>query len=163
VTLIKTLLRRSGLRAGPLAAAAALCLAAQPGAALEITRADRGAAPGTEEAAPRLKPLPPPSLNFYGSPGIIDTPSAEMLPDGQYAVAYSWFGGQSRYNITFQALPWLSASFRYNGIQNLNLFGFDTYYDRGFDVRARLWRERGWLPEVTMGLQDFAGTGIYAG
>jgi hypothetical protein len=121
-----------------------------------------GPAQGTAAAAPRLKPLPPASLNFYGSPGLIDTPSAEMLPDGQYAVTYSWFGGTSRYNVTFQALPWLSASFRYNGIQDLNLFGFDTYYDRGFDVRARLWRERRWLPEVTMGLQDFAGTGVYA-
>ncbi len=128
----------------------------------DITRDVPDAAAGTAEAAPRLKPLPPPSLNFYGSPGIIDMPSADMLPDGQYAVSYSWFGGTSRYNITFQALPWLSASFRYNGIQNLNLFGFDTYYDRGFDVRARLWRERRWLPEVTMGLQDFAGTGVYA-
>ncbi|WP_193748752.1 YjbH domain-containing protein [Leisingera sp. ANG-Vp] len=151
----------SGRAAAP---AAALCLMALPGAAEqpEITRPGHGAAPGTEAAAPRLKPLPPASLNFYGSPGLIDTPSAEMLPDGQYAVTYSWFGGTSRYNITFQALPWLSASFRYNGIQDLGLFGFDTYYDRGFDVRARLWRERGWLPEVTMGLQDFAGTGVYA-
>lgn len=144
--------------------ATAAALAAQPdlARALEITRAQPDAAPGTEAAAPRLKPLPPPSLNFYGSPGIIDMPSAEMLPDGQYAVTYSWFAGTSRYNITFQALPWLSASFRYNGIRNLNLFGFGTYYDRGFDVRARLWKERNWLPEVTMGLQDFAGTGVYA-
>ena len=32
----------------------------------DITRAVPNAAPGTAEAAPRLKPLPPPSLNFYG-------------------------------------------------------------------------------------------------
>ena len=128
----------------------------------EITRRPQNPEPGSDAAAPRFKPLPPPALNFYGTPGIIDTPSAEMLPDGTYAVSYSWFGGTSRYNVTFQALPWLSASFRYNGIRNLNLFGFSTYYDRGFDVRARLWKERGWLPEVTMGLQDFAGTGVYA-
>ncbi|WP_281954813.1 YjbH domain-containing protein [Pseudophaeobacter arcticus] len=128
----------------------------------DITRTVQDPEPGSVEAAPRFKPLPPPALNFYGTPGVIDTPSAEMLPDGTYAVSYSFFGGQSRYNITFQALPWLSASFRYNGIRNLNLFGFSTYYDRGFDVRARLWREGKYLPEVTMGLQDFAGTGVYA-
>ncbi|MBY6141012.1 YjbH domain-containing protein [Leisingera daeponensis] len=167
MTPIKTLLRRTGAIGGAVRAAAALlCLTAAPGQAErpEITRDDPQAAPGTEAAAPRLKPLPPPSLNFYGSPGIIDMPSAEMLPDGQYAVSYSWFAGQSRYNITFQALPWLSASFRYNGIKSNGalIAGFQTYYDRGFDVRARLWRERRWLPEVTMGLQDFAGTGIYA-
>nr|WP_269751807.1 YjbH domain-containing protein [Pseudophaeobacter flagellatus] len=128
----------------------------------DITRTPHDPAPGSAEAAPRFKPLPPPALNFYGSPGLLDTPSAEMLPDATYAVSYSWFGGQSRYNITFQALPWLSTSFRYNGIRNLNLFGFSTYYDRGFDVRARLWKEGKYLPEVTMGLQDFAGTGVYA-
>nr|WP_315899473.1 YjbH domain-containing protein [Phaeobacter italicus] len=114
--------------------------------------------------APRFKPLPAPSLNFYGSPGLIDMPSAEMLPDGQFATTYSWFGGQSRYNLTFQATPWLSASFRYNGIKTngAQIAGFDTYYDRGFDVRARLWREGRYRPAVTIGLQDFAGTGIYA-
>lgn len=144
------------------AALSGLALSYAPAWGAEITRAQPNPVPGTEAAAPRFKPLPPPSLNFYGTPGVIDTPSAEMLPDGTYAVSYSWFGGQSRYNITFQALPWLSASFRYNGIRNLNLFGFSTYYDRGFDVRARLWKERRWLPEVTMGLQDFAGTGVYA-
>lgn len=140
------------------------CLAASisPAWGAEITQNAHNPVPGTEAAAPRFKPLPPPSLNFFGTPGLMDTPSAEMLPDGQYALSYSWFGGQSRYNVTFQALPWLSASFRYNGIRNLNLFGFSTYYDRGFDVRARLWKERRWLPEVTMGLQDFAGTGVYA-
>ncbi len=144
--------------AAVLACAASATLAWGP----EITQEVQNPTPGSAAAAPRFKPLPPPSLNFYGSAGLIDMPSSEMLADGTYAVGYSWFGGQSRYNITFQALPWLSASFRYNGIRNLNLFGFDTYYDRGFDVRARLWREGRYRPEVTMGLQDFAGTGVYA-
>jgi hypothetical protein len=89
-------------------------------------------------------------------------PSAEMLPDGQFTLAYSYFGGQSRLSATFQALPWLSASFRYNGIQNWNLGGFQTYYDRGFDVRFRLLKEGRLRPEVALGLQDFIGTGIYA-
>ncbi|AUQ64836.1 YjbH domain-containing protein [Phaeobacter inhibens] len=115
--------------------------------------------------AARFKPLPAPSLNFYGSPGLVDMPSAEMLPDGQFATTYSWFGGQARYNLTFQATPWLSASFRYNGIQTngAQIAGFSTYYDRGFDVRLRLLREGRYRPAVTLGLQDFAGTGIYAG
>ncbi|WP_392342668.1 YjbH domain-containing protein [Phaeobacter sp. BS23] len=114
--------------------------------------------------APRFKPLPAPSLNFYGSPGLVDMPSAEMLPDGQFTSTYSWFGGQARYNLTFQATPWLSASFRYNGIQTngAQIAGFSTYYDRGFDVRLRLLREGRYRPAVTLGLQDFAGTGIYA-
>jgi hypothetical protein len=120
-----------------------------------------GQGPRPEE--PRLRVLPQPSLNFYGLPGLIDMPSAETLPDGTFALTLSHFGGQSRYTLTFQALPWLGASFRYNGIQNLNLGGFSTYYDRGFDVRLRLLKERRRWPEITLGLQDFVGTGIYAG
>lgn len=107
--------------------------------------------------------IPAPSLNFYGSPGLIDMPSAEMLPDGSLTTGVSYFGGQTRITATFQALPWLSASFRYNGIQNWNLGGFQTYYDRGFDVRFRLLKESKRWPAITIGLQDFIGTGIYAG
>ena len=112
---------------------------------------------------PSFTPLPSPSLTFYGSPGVIDMPSAEMLPDGQFVTSLSYFGGQTRFNMTFQATPWLSTTFRYNGISNLNLYGFSTYYDRGFDVRLRLLKEGRYRPGVTVGLQDFAGTGIYAG
>jgi len=112
---------------------------------------------------PTLTPLPPPSLTFYGTPGLIDMPSAEMMPDGQFTFGVSNFVGQTRFNLSFQAFPWLSATFRYNSIDDLNLFGFSTYYDRGFDVRMRLLKERRVRPEITLGLQDFAGTGIYAG
>lgn len=112
---------------------------------------------------PEFRPLPKTSLNFYGSPGLIDMPSAEMLHDGTLATTIGYFGGQTRTTLTFQALPWLSASFRYNGINDLNLFGFSTYYDRSFDVRFRLLKETRLRPAVTLGLQDFAGTGVYAG
>lgn len=111
---------------------------------------------------PTLTPPVPPSLSFYGTPGIVDMPSAQMLPDGQYATTLSYFGGQTRFTMTFQAFPWLTASFRYNGIENWNLGGFATYYDRGFDLRFRLKEETRLWPEITMGLQDFIGTGIYA-
>lgn len=116
-----------------------------------------------EPSGPDFEPPPAPGLNFYGNPGLVDMPSAEMLPDGQFAAAISNFAGQTRYTLTFQATPWLSGSFRYNSIRDLNLFGFDTYYDRGFDLRFRLLEERGNRPGLALGLQDFAGTGLYAG
>jgi len=117
---------------------------------------------GGADPAPGFTPLPAPSLNFYGSTGLLDMPSAEMQPDAQFSTTIAYFGGQTRYTLTFQGLPWLSASFRYNAIRNWNLGGFPTYYDRGFDVRFRLLRETRRLPAVTLGLQDFIGTGIYA-
>jgi len=142
--------------------AAVTCIGAAPALAQSEPFATQSTA--SAEEAPRFKRIPAPSLNFYGTSGLIDMPSAEMQPDGQWNTTVSWFAGQSRYNMTFQALPWLSATFRYNGIQTNGtpIDGFNTYYDRGFDVRARLWKEGRWRPAVTVGLQDFAGTGIYA-
>lgn len=133
--------------------AAALCMAVFAGAA----------AAQQDAQTPRFKALPQPSLNFYGVPGLIDTPTADMLPEGQFTTTVSYFGGQGRYTLTFQPTPWMSASFRYNSIRNWNLNGFPTYYDRGFDVRFRLAPEGRYRPQITLGLQDFAGTGIYAG
>lgn len=144
-----------------MAATLALALGGPLPAVAQDGRIVVGQGPRPDE--PRLRVIPQPSLNFYGVPGLIDMPTAETLPDGTFALAFSHFGGQSRYTITFQALPRLMASFRYNGVQGLNLGGFSTYYDRGFDVRYQLFKERRRWPEVTIGLQDFVGTGIYAG
>ncbi len=104
-----------------------------------------------------------PSLNFYGTTGLIDMPSGEALPDGTVAVGISSFGGTTRTTLTFQATPRIQASFRYSGIKDAGIGRFDTYRDRSFDVRFLLNRESRYLPALTIGLQDFAGTGIYAG
>ncbi|MDG1069045.1 MAG: YjbH domain-containing protein [Sulfitobacter sp.] len=93
----------------------------------------------------------------------MDMPSAEMLPDGEVAVDISSFGGSTRTTLTFQATPRIQASFRYSGIKDATFSEFDTYRDRSFDVRFLLNRESKYLPALTVGLQDFAGTGIYAG
>ena len=127
------------------------------------TQAGQAQSSTTSVSPPSVTPLPSPSLSFFGTPGLLDMPSAEMMPDGQFTTSYAWFGGQGRFNMSFQALPWLSASFRYTSINDLNLYGFSTYYDRGFDLRLRLLREGRYQPALTLGLQDFAGTGIYAG
>ena len=114
-----------------------------------------GATP--EDAAGR------PALNLYGSPGLVDMPSGFHRPEGDFIVSGSYVGGYFRTAVTFQALPWLSGSFRYAGIRDLNRFGFEDYYDRSFDLRFRLLEEGRYLPEVTLGLQDFVGTGVFSG
>ena len=106
---------------------------------------------------------PPPSLNFYGLPGLIDLPSADVLPDGQLAVTVSNFAGQTRTSLTFQAFPRITATFRYTGLRDFNSGGFSTFRDRSFDVRYLLAREGRIRPAITVGLQDLAGTGIFSG
>jgi hypothetical protein len=108
-------------------------------------------------------PADRPTLNFYGSPGLIDMPTGAAMPDGDFAIGISSFGGNTRTTLTFQAAPRLSASFRYAGIKDANIGGFQTYRDRSFDLRYLLKKEGRIWPAITVGLQDFAGTGIYAG
>lgn len=112
-----------------------------------------------------LNAAPPPkaSLGFYGLPGLMDMPTGEAMPDGQGAVTVSSFAGITRTSLSYQFSPRIAASFRYVSVLDLNLGGFEDYRDRNFDVRFLLRRESLYWPSVTLGLQDFAGTGINAG
>jgi len=107
-----------------------------------------------------------PTLNFYGVTGLIDMPSGESQPDGQFTIAMAHFGSITRTTLSFQITPRLAGSFRYVGTANWNRVlpsGFSTFYDRSFDVRYQMLLERRWQPAVTIGLQDFAGTGLLSG
>jgi len=113
------------------------------------------------------------TLNLYGATGLIDMPSGEAQPDGQLSISTSHFGPISRTTLSFQVTPRLSASFRFLGIRDWNeafcppVCGgtnqFETYYDRSFDLRYQVLNEGRYLPAVTIGLQDLAGTGVLSG
>ena len=103
------------------------------------------------------------SYNLYGVSGLIDMPSASMQEDAEFATSMSRMGPTTRTAITFQITPRLQGSFRYSGVKGLEIGGFgpnETYYDRAFDLRFRLIDESTWIPAVTLGMQDFVGTGL---
>lgn len=120
-----------------------------------------------------LPPQSAASLNLYGATGLIDMPSAEMQPDGMLTTSFSQFGPITRKTLSFQITPRLSGSFRFLGVSDFNkrfcppdcagINQFSTYYDRSFDLRYQLFDEGVRRPAVTIGLQDFVGTGIIAG
>ncbi|MHC9235491.1 YjbH domain-containing protein [Pseudooceanicola sp. 502str34] len=100
--------------------------------------------------------------NMFGNPGgLIDMPSAEVAPDGELATTLSYFGGSFKSTLSFQILPRVSGSFRYTGIDGLDSTGFDTYYDRSFDISVLLLKESTSWPALSIGLRDFLGTGLY--
>ncbi len=107
------------------------------------------------------------SYTLYGTPGLIEMPSAVSANDGDIAGTVGWFDGQLRTNFTFQITPRLSGTFRYSRINDYSLPGSatteDDYFDRSFDLRYRLTDEGDWMPAVAVGLQDFLGTGAYNG
>ena len=91
----------------------------------------------------------------YGVSGLIDVPSARHYPDGQLLLSASQDERYNQFSITYQAAPcccvvpvqWLQNRF---------------YWDRNYEVKLRLWAESGLLPETSVGIRDFAGTGVFA-
>jgi hypothetical protein len=108
-----------------------------------------------------------PPLNLYGSPGLLDMPSARMSPDGSINLWAAGTGFTQRYGFGFQITPWLEGSFHDIGTKDLynaqNVFEGGTYYDRSFGVRIRLQNETGGLPDISVGANDLIGTGLEAG
>ncbi|MBI1171147.1 YjbH domain-containing protein [bacterium] len=111
------------------------------------------------------------SLNLSGQAGLIDMPSGEQLPDAFLTFNHSQFGPIVRNAMRFQITPRLSGTFRYIGIHDWNAksaclphcLGVDKYpiyYDRNFDLSYQILTEGRYLPALTIGLQDFVGTGL---
>ncbi|MBB5221156.1 hypothetical protein HNP73_001077 [Amaricoccus macauensis] len=146
------------LRAGAAVLALAAAAVVVPGSSAPAQDAVGRDADGREVALPR------PSMNLYGSTGIIDMPSGEMQPDGQVTASYSQFGGFVRRNFSFQALPRVEMSLRYSTIHNWDRPKDPTYdlFDRSLDLRLQLMREGDYLPSLTLGFRDLLGTGVYS-
>ena len=101
------------------------------------------------------------SYTLYGTPGLIDMPTAQSAEDGELAQTISTFNGQARTTLSFQLTPRLSASFRYSTLDNFRSNG-DRTWDRSFDLRYRFIDEGRYRPAVAIGLQDFMGTGLFS-
>ncbi|MFT4633665.1 MAG: hypothetical protein ACI9BC_002692, partial [Crocinitomicaceae bacterium] len=91
----------------------------------------------------------------YGTTGLIDTPTARMKADGTLTTTAAIESRSSAYSITYQATPWLEGTFRYTGFNEF------FFYDRNYEVKARLWEEQQYLPQVAVGIRDVVGTGIF--
>ncbi len=101
----------------------------------------------------------------FGTLGLVEMPSARMEPDGMLSVSATYFQGTQRYALNFQALPWLETSLRYTGLRNFEPAGptfFPVYWDRSFAVKARLFEEGKYFPELSVGINDLIGTGVYS-
>ncbi|TNC71793.1 YjbH domain-containing protein [Rubellimicrobium roseum] len=103
------------------------------------------------------------TYTLFGTPGLLEMPSAISAEDGEIAGTVGHFGGQTRTTFTFQVTPRLSGSFRYSGIPEYTPDPDENFWDRSFDLRFRFNDEGRYLPMVAVGLQDFLGTGVYSG
>ena len=103
----------------------------------------------------------PPQYTNFGGVGLIETRSARMAPDATLSGTVAFSPNLQRYSVTFQATPWLEGTFNYNAF-DIAPTGNERF-DRQFDLKLRLLKEEGYIPEVAIGLQDFLGTGLFSG
>ena len=102
-------------------------------------------------------------INTYGMPGSIDTPTAEVFPEGQFSVSSSVFGGTIRTNLSFQVTNGVTLSFRYARIpSSIGDYG-GYFWDRSFDFHYLFNEQTNYIPSIAIGLRDFIGTGLYTG
>ncbi len=100
--------------------------------------------------------------NLYGTPGLIDTPTARSAVDAELAASVTYFAGTTRSTLSFQITPRLSGSFRYANLENEGNMGGEPLFDRSFDLQYQLLAESPRMPAIAVGLRDFIGTGVYS-
>lgn len=140
-------MRRSRLRSRLMASALPVAILAVSGGATALA-----------------EPLTGRNFNSYGLPGAVDTPTAEVLPDGSLGATISWSDYGRRSSVLFQALPRMTTVLRYSRVEGINDYRNEGFIsDRSLDLRYQVLDEQGWRPAVAVGLQDFIGTGVYSG
>lgn len=108
-----------------------------------------------------------PSQSDFGGVGLLQVPTARMAKEGEFSLNYRYNDQYRFYSTSVQMLPWLEATVRYTDVRTRqyspyeDFSGDQTYKDKGFDLKLRLWQESFWLPEVSIGKRDIGGTGLF--
>ena len=105
--------------------------------------------------------------NDFGGVGLLQTPTARMAPAGELSLNANRTDPNTRYSLSLQPLDWLEGTFRYTSVTNRRygpeaLSGSQSNKDKAVDVKARLWQESHWLPELAVGFRDVGGTGLFS-
>jgi membrane-associated phospholipid phosphatase len=107
------------------------------------------------------------SSNAWGETGLIQTPTARMMATGSGRFHLSRVWPYTRGNLFVQPFDWLETGFRYTDIANraygaADFSGNQSYKDKSIDVRVRLHAEDAFWPQVTLGVRDIGGTGLFS-
>ncbi|MCA2419818.1 MULTISPECIES: YjbH domain-containing protein [Vibrio] len=114
--------------------------------------------------APTLQP----SQSDFGGVGLMQMPTGRMAPEGEFNFSVTGSNEYLFYNATLQIMPWLEATIRYTRVASIpydpTFPNVDNEYtDKGIDFKVRLLKESQYIPELSLGVRDFAGTGLFDG
>lgn len=116
-----------------------------------------------EEPVPLFQPAPAAaSYMDFGGVGHLQTPSARMAADGEFAFTFNEGDPYRLLSITNQVLPRLEVVARYVLVKTVQLDAGENYVDKGIDLKFLLRQESEHLPAVAVGMRDIAGTGLFS-
>jgi len=108
---------------------------------------------------------PGPSPSNYGDTGIFNMPTGRLMEAGSLRMGISSSFPNEYTVINASPFSWLEASYRYTEIENKKYGQFfysgnQSLKDKSFDIKVRILKETYYLPNIALGLRDFAGTGL---
>lgn len=108
-----------------------------------------------------------PSQSDFGGVGLMETPTARMAREGEFSANYMDNEQYRRWSVSIQPYEWLETTIRYTDVrtqlysQSEAFSGDQSYKDKGIDIKLRVWQESPYVPELAVGVRDFAGTGLF--
>jgi hypothetical protein len=108
-----------------------------------------------------------PSQSDFGGAGLLQTPTARVPKEGEFSANYRDNDAYRFYSVSMALFPWLETTLRYTDVRDRlyssdpNFSGNQTYKDKSFDVKLRLWEEGYYLPQFAVGKRDIGGTGLF--
>ncbi|GAB1620106.1 YjbH domain-containing protein [Agarivorans albus] len=112
--------------------------------------------------------LAAPTQSDYGGVGLMQMPTARMSPEGEFAFNVNYVDPYIRGAIAVTPVPWFEGVIRYTAVENRlyspypGYSGDQSYKDKGFDAKFRLWEESYYVPELAVGFRDIGGTGLFS-
>jgi len=107
------------------------------------------------------------SQRDFGGVGLLQMPSARMAPEGEFSFFLNRTEPYTRGGFVAQPFDWLEVLFRYTDISNRlygpSIAGDQSYKDKGIDLKLLLSEEGYYSPQIAVGAQDIAGTGLFSG
>lgn len=101
-----------------------------------------------------------------GQTGFVNMPSARIEEEGTLRFGLSKFDPYTTFWSSLSMFPRLELGARYTSIDHTVGLAYNqnygTYKDKAFDLKLMLLRESRYLPEVSIGTQDFLGTRVFA-
>ena len=99
-----------------------------------------------------------------GYTGLLDMPTARLIPDWNLRTYYTWADPYGTFGITIGVMPWLEVNGRATRISGLPTSlgpDYGDYKDKAIDVKLKLLDETESWPALAIGAADIHGTALF--